>query len=80
MSIKFYPLLKNIDIITVRTKEKLHVYAPQKGTTRVGNIKCWKFLRSDGLHEVFASDINELRRRLRFKYGRDAKIKIHYNR
>jgi len=78
MALKFYPLLKDIDVITVRTKEKLHTYAPNGKPTYVGNIRSWRFVRTDGLHEIFASDTSELKRRLRWKYGKDARIKIYY--
>lgn len=78
MSLKFYPLLKNIDIVTVRDGENIYVYTLKGKPTNIGNIKSWRFVRNDGLHEVFASDINELKRRLKWKYGKTAKIKIHY--
>jgi len=78
--LKFYPLLKNIDIISVRTGEAVHVYIPHGRPTQVGNIRCWRFTRTDGLHEVLAADVSELKRRLRWRYGRSAKIKIYYNR
>jgi len=78
MSIKFYPLVKNIDIVTVRDGERIHVYTLKGKPTTIGNIKSWRLVRNDGLHEVFASDVNELKKRLKWKYGRKALIKIHY--